>query len=34
MKRKIILTSIIALTIIAVATIPFGQNVQAESLST
>ena len=32
MKRKIILTSIIALTIIAVATIPFGQNVQAESL--
>ena len=32
MKRKIILTSIIALSIIAVATIPFGQNVQAESL--
>ena len=32
MKRKIILTSIIALSIIAVATIPLGQSVQAESL--
>lgn len=32
MKRTIILTSIIALTIIAVATIPLGQSVQAQSL--
>ena len=32
MKRQIILTSIIALSIIGVATIPFSQNVQAESL--
>ena len=32
MKRQIILTSIIALSIIAVATIPLGQSVQAQSL--
>ena len=32
MKRQIILTSIIALSIIAVATIPLGQSVQAPSL--
>ena len=32
MKRTIILTSIIALSIIAVATIPLGQSVQAQSL--
>jgi phosphonate transport system substrate-binding protein len=32
MKRTIILTSIIALTIIAVATIPLSQSVQAQSL--
>ena len=32
MKRQIILTSIIALAIISVATIPFVQNVQAQSL--
>ena len=32
MKRTIILTSIIVLSIIAVATIPLGQSVQAQSL--
>ena len=32
MKRQIILTSIIALSIIAVATIPLSQSVQAQSL--
>jgi len=32
MKRQIILTSIIALAVISVATIPFVQNVQAQSL--
>ncbi len=32
MKREIILTSIIAIAVIGVATIPFAQNVQAQSL--
>jgi phosphonate transport system substrate-binding protein len=32
MKRQIILTSIIAIAVISVATIPFTQNVQAQSL--